>query len=233
MGLPFTPPHTMKKSVNWKEAQERYYKNVAEVMNLLGIESDNDVNLLRSVKCLQKELVTAERTINEFVEISQTKDKCAAKKRFRSLMNKDETVDATSLPDVFHKPAAIWLTGRPKSTLRKEDKGFPPLRVRDAELQHRGVLPWLLEAWQLADTYSNGEEVRDELVKRYLSTTPDEFTRLCYMRIHDMEEPDLHVELNRQIEKNASAFEVSKALRNVTEPNYGVGGTLEPPTWDD
>jgi hypothetical protein len=78
----------MKKSVNWKEAQERYYRNVAEVMNLLGIESDNDVNLLRSVKCLQKELATAERTINEFVEISQTKDKCAAKKRFSSLMNK-------------------------------------------------------------------------------------------------------------------------------------------------
>jgi hypothetical protein len=91
----------------------------------------------------------------------------------------------------------------------------------------------LLEAWTLADTYSNGEEVRDELVKRYLSTTPDEFTRLCYMHIHDMEEPELHVELNRQIEKNASTFEVSKSLRAVTEADYGVGGTLEPPTWDD
>ena len=88
LGSPFPNPKTMKKIVNWKEAQERYYKNISEVMNLLGIENDNDVNLLRSVKCLLKELTIAEKTINEFVEISQTKDQGTAKKRFSSLMNK-------------------------------------------------------------------------------------------------------------------------------------------------
>jgi hypothetical protein len=144
-----------------------------------------------------------------------------------------ENVDTTDLPEVFHKESQGWVLGRPKGTLSKDDKGFPPLRPRDAQLQYKGVLPWLLEAWRMADTYSNGDEVRDELVTLYLTYSPDEFTRLCYMRINDMEEPDLQTELNRRIEKNASVFEVSKALRNVTEPNYGVGGTLEPPTWDD
>jgi hypothetical protein len=197
----------------------------------LGV--NNVYNIVGKLNGLEAEVKRLTEIKEWFIERTGTRDIGQAKSRVNALLNKDEAVDATSLPDVFHKPAAIWLTGRPKSTLSKDDKGFPPLRVRDAELQHRGVLPWLLEAWTLADTYSNGEEVRDELVKRYLSTTPDEFTRLCYMHIHDMEEPELHVELNRQIEKNASTFEVSKSLRAVTDTDYGVGGTLEPPTWDD
>jgi hypothetical protein len=78
----------MKKSVNWKEAQERYYRNVAEVMNLLGIENDNDVNLLRNVKRLQKELAKAEKTIKELVELTCTRDVGQALSRVTALMNK-------------------------------------------------------------------------------------------------------------------------------------------------
>lgn len=147
---------------------------------------------------------------------------------------KDNTeVDTTALPEVFHKESQGWVLGRPKGTLNKDDKGFPPLRPRDAQLQYKGVLPWLLEAWKMADTYSNGDEVRDELVTRYLSYSPDEFTRLCYMRINDMEEPNLNAELTRCIEKGSSVFEEIQALTNVTNIDYGVGGTLEPPSWND
>jgi hypothetical protein len=144
-----------------------------------------------------------------------------------------ESVDTTTLPEVFHKESQGWVLGRPKGTLNKDDKGFPPLRPRDAQLQYKGVLPWLLEAWKMADTYSNGDEVRDELVTRYLTYSPDEFTRLCYMRINDMEEPNLNTELTRCIERGSSVFEEIQALNNVTNIDYGVGGTLEPPVWND
>jgi hypothetical protein len=197
----------------------------------LGVDPDttNPMNALRSVTKAVSDLAKLDQTAHEM----GYKSVAIALKALKQYKKDNTEIDTTSLPEVFHKESQAWVLGRPKGTLGKDDKGFPPLRPRDAQLQYRGILPWLLEAWRMADTYSNGDEVRDELITRYLSYSPDEFERLCYMRINDMEEPDLQTELNRRIEKNASAFEVSKSLRTVTDIDYGVGGTLEPPAWND
>jgi hypothetical protein len=139
-------------------------------------------------------------------------------------------VDISHMPEVFHKPAVIWLTGKPKT---KTDKGFAPLRARDAELEHMRLLPWLLKAWQMTENNENGEQIRDELVILYGTSTPDEFTNKCYILINEMDEPTLEYEFDRRVEKASSVFERAQSLRAISERNYGVGGALEEVSWDD
>jgi hypothetical protein len=138
--------------------------------------------------------------------------------------------DVSHLPEVFRKPAVIWLTGKPKNG---PDKGFAPLRARDAELEHIRLLPWLLKAWQMLETNDEGEEIRAELELLYVRSTPDEFTNKCYIIINDMEEPSLEEEFEQQITKASSVFERAQSLRAISERDYGVGGALEEVSWDD
>jgi hypothetical protein len=212
-----------------------YISPVLESMIAQAIElgaSPTNLNLSNAwLKC--------DKAIRSFKEIEQTATDLGytslliALKALKQFKKQEAEVDITALPELFHLPSPIWLTGKPANKAKGE-KGFAPLRVREAELQHKGILPWLLEAWALTDEYSDGEEVRDRLEVKYLNSTPEEFERFCYMLINDMEEPDLEVQLsNVLIERGASYYEKKKALDCVTEPNYGVGGTLEPPSWDD
>ena len=132
------------------------------------------------------------------------------------------SLDISHLPEVFHKVPGIWLTGKPRT---KNDKGFPPLRIRDAERQWRGMLPWLLETWELSESAENKEEVRDSLVKDYLTMHHEEFVRQCYIYINDLDVPDLEEEFSEILAPAQS--DIMNSLENVSKLDYGVGGKLE------
>jgi hypothetical protein len=133
-------------------------------------------------------------------------------------------VDINQLPDVFHKVPGVWLTGKPKT---KVDKGFPPLRIKDAERQWRGMLPWLLETWELSESADNRDEVRDSLIKDYLTMHHEEFVRQCYIYINDLDVPDLEEELSEIASLPMSDWDAQIALSNIGRPSYGAGGKLE------
>jgi hypothetical protein len=138
------------------------------------------------------------------------------------------TVDISHLYEVFHKVPGIWLTGKPRT---KNDKGFPPLRVKDAERQWRGMLPWLLEVWELSETVEDKEEVRDHLVRLYLTSHHEEFVRQCYIYINDLDVPELEEELTEVASPSHS--DILGSLGNFPSPDYGVGGVMEKPIWGE
>jgi hypothetical protein len=133
----------------------------------------------------------------------------------------DSPIDINHLPEVFHKVPSIWLSGKPKT---KKDPGFAPLRVKDAERQHRVMAPLLAEAWDLAD-----DEIKDVITKEYLSSSAAEFERNLYKYINDLEEVSFEEELEQvMIEKASSSMEEMKTLRLLESvKDYGVGGSFE------
>jgi hypothetical protein len=119
-------------------------------------------------------------------------------------------INIENLPEVFHKIPAVWLSGKPKT---KKEPGFAPLRVRDAERQHRVITPLLLEAWELAD-----EETQDSIVREYLGESSIEFERNLYRYINDLEEVTFEEELERLIQPTDA--DVNDTLGMLLDPRY-------------
>jgi hypothetical protein len=104
-------------------------------------------------------------------------------------MKEQPAYDISKLPPLFHKMPAIWLSGKPDT---KGQKGFAPMRVRDAERLHRVIVPLLIEAWTLID---GDEEVQLQVEKDYRNMSADQFERELYTYIYDLEEPTLEEQL--------------------------------------
>lgn len=123
-----------------------------------------------------------------------------ALKALSQYRNKDVTCDISQLPAVFHHPPAIWLSGRPKTKLKPE---LAPMRVRDAERQHKIMLPLLLEAWNLTD---GDIEVQQDIEREYRNVGAAEFERALYEYIHQLEEPTLEEQLADRAAVGAAEF---------------------------
>ena len=109
--------------------------------------------------------------------------------------------DIGNLPVAFHRPPMIWLTGKPPS---KQSEGFAPMRPRDAERQHRVILPLLLEAWELA---KNDEETKEQIEFGYRNWSAREFDRELYTFIYDLEEPTLEEQFAEQQSQRAVKYD--------------------------
>jgi hypothetical protein len=134
-------------------------------------------------------------------------------------MKQQPAYDLTKLPSLFHRIPAVWLNGKPDNKLKK---GFAPMRLRDAERQHRVIVPLLIEAWALA--YGD-EEVQQEIEKAYRNSSAVEFERDLYSYIYELEEPTLEEQLAERLEvsevefadwkeKNAEARDKREQRRN-------------------
>jgi hypothetical protein len=117
--------------------------------------------------------------------------------------------DISQLPEVFHRVPAVWLSGKPKS---KKEPGFLPIRVRDAERQHRVIAPLLIEAWGLAD-----EDVQDRITRGYLTMSVPAFESELYKYIYDLEPTPLEEEF-QSIQPDTDD-DMAKSLHLVTHPD--------------
>jgi hypothetical protein len=60
-----------------------------------------------------------------------------------------------------------------------------------------------------------------------------QFGNLVFQFVEDIVELEEQEEEQKvKVEKGASTVEMQRSLRVIKERDYGVGGVLEPPTWD-
>lgn len=74
----------MTKSLKWRAGLERFIANCDATMELLGV--DNDVNLLRKVETLLKEVEEGRKLKGDWMSITGTSDIGNAKRKTLSLM---------------------------------------------------------------------------------------------------------------------------------------------------
>ena len=164
----------------------------------LGLET-KDVTVHRA----HLKVDAAIRDYIEIQEIAEDLGYSSVKIALKALkqMKQEPAYDLTKLPSVFHKVPAIWINGKPDNKLKK---GFAPMRPRDAERQHRVIVPLLIEAWALA---AGDEQVQQDIEKAYRNSSAVEFERDLYTYIYELEEPTLEEQLAERMEVKEAEFD--------------------------
>jgi hypothetical protein len=202
----------------FRKTQEdiRSYSKTLESVLEIGLEHGIPSTDLTLTNALQKTLkLSRDRLKHEaLVQDLGYSSLGRALKALSQYKQGDTPTDISQLPEVFHRLPAVWLSGKPKT---KKEPGFAPLRVRDAQRQHRVMAPLLLEAWDLAD-----ETVRDQITREYLTTSAPDFERALYRYIYDLEPLTLEEEFENILPDTDT--DIAESLRLVTDPDiiYGV-----------
>ena len=186
---------------------------------------------LTALRKLKKDLAHLERYNEELIQLTGADNLGNAMKVIRSVVSGERVI--FELPEELTKFPELWLNGRLRDG---KDMGFPGMSIRQCEKEYRYLRPLLEDAWKTA-VEQKDEEVRESLKRQisegYQILDPSEFSRICYGITNNYEiELQNGKEQKVQIEKGASNIEIQRALNALKEKNYGVGGTLEQPTWD-
>jgi hypothetical protein len=187
---------------NWETKAITFIADGRQLLKNIG--SDNMGNALKEINGIIAERDRWKSHCEEFCELTNTTHVGNAKQRIRKLMSGATPDELTKLPEAFHKPPAIWLTGK-KKTLVTE--GFAPMGVRDAERKHRVILPLLVEAWELSEGEDNE---RLEIEKAYRNWSAEEFEKELYLTINKLEEPTLEELFEERMANKVAEFEVWK-----------------------
>lgn len=190
----YLPQSSMKKKFqapSWLTEQNQWLSEVWSLLQHIGV--DNFMNAKRKYDALQSSLEEKEKVIQEIIQLTGTSHIGNAKQRINSLMKNSTPDDLSQLPEMFHKPPAVWIWGKPPSALN--ENGIAPMKPRDAERRHRVMLTLLLEAWKL--TEGNDEE-RLMIEKAYRNWSADEFENELYFVINKLEEPTLEEKLEEE-----------------------------------
>lgn len=187
-------------------------KRLAERSVELGL-STKDVTVHRAH-------LKVDAAIREYLEIQESALKLgysSAKIALKALgqMKQQPAYDLTKLPEIFHKVPLVWLSGKPDTKIKQ---GFKPMRVRDAERQHRVIVPLLIEAWSLIQ---GDPDVEEQLQRDYRNVSAAEFERFLYEYIYNLEEPTLEEQLaERQAVTQAEYEEWQKQNAQAREERY-------------
>lgn len=189
---------------DWENSLNAFIESGRHLLAVLEI--DNMVNALRSVQKVIRERDRWRAHCEEICQLTGTTQIGNAKQRIIKLMSGATPDEISKLPEAFHRPPAIWLSGK-KKTLVSE--GFAPMGVRDAERKHRVILPLLIEVWELSE---GEEEERLEIEKAYRNWSADDFEKELYTTINKLEEPTLEELLEERISVQAAEFERWQAI---------------------
>ena len=210
--LSFTPHPTMKDRLFNKTLEDiANYTKTLETVITIGLElgvPEAGLTLENARKKICK-IARERQKHEEFVSSLGYSSLSRALKALGQYKQGAGPTNIEHLPEVFHKVPSVWLTGKPKT---KKDPGFAPLRVRDAERQHRVITPLLLEAWELAD-----EEARDKMLSEYLRVSANEFEKQLYLFINELEEVTFEDEVEER--RPTSNADISNSL-SVLGDNY-------------
>ena len=204
-------------------SQNKALNGIEQLSVKLGANpnTSNPMNALRSVTKAINDLVTLE-------EQAQGLGYKSAALALKALSQMKQPVsDYTYLPEVFHTVPWVWLNGKHPT---KNDPGFPPMSLTQAQRKHRTVMPLILEMWQL---FEDDEISCDQLVKDYLHLSADKFEKMMYKWIYDLVEVTIEQEFTNRLE--ATPEELEACLKLATDKNriYGVTkDKLDLPEWD-
>jgi hypothetical protein len=187
-----------KRTLKDIDMYSKVLRSLAERAIELGL-APKDVTVQRA----HLKVDAAARAYQELEEKAKELNYVSAKSAMMALSQyktRDKDVDISSLPTVFHRVPSIWLSGRAKTKLKS---GFAPMRVRDAERQHRVMIPLLIEAWALTEGDS---EVQQQIEAEYRNSSAADFERALYEYIYELEEPTLEEQLADRAATSAAEF---------------------------
>jgi hypothetical protein len=216
-------------SKQFEEASEKYINNNNALYAELG--TTDAARGLTALRKLKKDLAYSERYNDELIQLTGADNLGNAMKVIRSVVSGGRVI--FELPEELTKFPELWLNGRLRDG---KDMGFPGMSIRQCEKEYRYLRPLLEDAWKTAIEQED-EEIRESLKRQILEgyqiLDPSEFSRICYGITNNYEiELRSEKEGKTKVEKGASNVEIQRVLNAFKEKNYGVGGTLEQPTWD-
>ena len=165
-----------------------------------------ELGLSHSDVTVHRAYLKVDAALRDYLEIQEIAEKLgytSVRIALKALgqMKQQPAYDLTKLPPVFHKIPAVWLTGKPDTKIKQ---GFKPMRVRDAERQHRVIVPLLTEAWTLTQ---GDPEAEAALERDYRNVSAAEFERFLYEYIYELEEPTLEEQLAERQAVSQAEFE--------------------------
>jgi hypothetical protein len=207
----------------------KFYDHIEKLLAELG--TTDAYRGLGIVQTLKKDIERQSKYNDEIISLMKSDNIGNAVKTLRVLCMGEVVI--FELPAELTKFPELWLNGRLRDG---KDMGFPGMSIRQCEKEYRYLRPLLEDAWKTAIEQED-EEIRESLKRQilegYQTLDPSEFSRICYGITNNYEiELQNGKEQKVQIEKGASNMELQRALNALKEKNYGVGGTLEQPTWD-
>jgi hypothetical protein len=184
---------------NWENSLFSFITDGRQLLAALG--SDNMSNALREIQKVIRERDNWKSHCEDVCKLTNTTQIGNAKQRITKLMSGATPDEISKLPEAFHRPPAIWLSGKKKTLVTD---GFAPMGVRDAERKHRVILPLLIEAWELSE---GDEEEQMSIEKAYRNWSAEDFEKELYVTINKLEEPTLEELLEERIAREAAEFE--------------------------
>jgi hypothetical protein len=206
-----------------------YLESVRAFLDWVGVGGLGNVKT--HIESLRREIEDLNEELQLFVNISGCSNRARAKAHFRTLIrSKKVQHDLTLVRETFHKVSATWLNGVVK---KGSILGEAPISADRAMLEHESLMPRIIRLHQQCSKLPDGEQILDEFEENYLRMGRKQFGNLVFKFVEDIVELEEQEEEQKvQIEKGASTIEIQRALNALKEKNYGVGGTLEQPTWD-
>ncbi len=184
---------------NWEKSLISFITDGRQLLTEMG--SDNMSNALKAINAVIADRERWKKHCEEICEITGTVQIGNAKQKIKKLVSGATPDDLSKLPEAFHRPPAIWLTGKKKTLLIE---GFAPMGPRDAERKHRVILPLLMEVWELSE---GDEEERLAIEKAYRNWSADDLERELYLTINKLEEPTLEDLLEERVTRQEAEFE--------------------------
>jgi len=169
---------------------EKHLQSIDALLDELG--ADTVHNAHQKIEGKNNKIAQLEEDLRQFIEISGTTNKGRAKDVFKTLMKQQaENLDLSALPEIFHKPAPIWIQGR---NVPEENGGFLRLSPTKAEKSHRTMLHRIVEAWSLTYTRDAelGEALREQMIEKYQTLAPEKFDTICYSYINQIDDEEVH-----------------------------------------
>jgi hypothetical protein len=168
------------------------YRKVFQSLINVGLKHgipENEITLTNAVQRVEK--ISRERLKHEEqVKTLGYSTLGHALKALSQYKTNDFGLDISHLPEVFHKPAPIWVLG---NNVPKEKGGFLRLSPTKAEKHHRTTLPRIIEAWSLTYTRDAelGEALREQMIEKYQTLAPEKFDTVCYSYINQIDEEEV------------------------------------------
>lgn len=186
---------------NWEKSLSKFISDGRKLLASIG--SDNMSNALKQVTAIIRERDKYKAHCEDILALTNTTQIGNAKQRISKLMEGATPCELNKLPESFHKPPYIWLSGK-YGNEKLDIKGFAPMKPRDAERKHRVILPLLVEVWELSE---GNEDERREIEKAYRNWSADKFERELYVTINKLEEPTLEDMLEEKLADSAAEFQ--------------------------
>jgi hypothetical protein len=151
-------------------------------------------NVRQYIEALRRDLEAEKKKVAEFVEISQTTEMGAAKKRFRALMRKQKVEhDLTLIGEVFQKVSSTWLDG---VVGKKGISAEAPISVKRAKVEHESLIPFVIKLYELCEQSENGQKIIAEFEQDYVKMGRTQFTTKLYKYVEHIFEVQEEEELS-------------------------------------